>query len=153
MAIQSCPVELANVHPRNILGSRRVFADQAKQILADAGFEYDGRSRDPWAIMDGKKYANSIARSEYVWRHRRFPPAASSQIRAELAAAEQRMIRASNMFVHPTATLREILEDKLHAMVLATVLDPMAVMLAYKVAASEVAGWSFTKPVGEQFHV
>ena len=131
----------------------RVFAHQAKQILADAGFQYDGKARDPWAIIDGKKYANSISRSEYVWRHRKFPPEASSRIRSELAAAEQRMIRASNMFAHPTVTPREILEDKLYAMVLATVLDPMAVMLAYKVAASEVAGWSFTKTVGEQFHV
>ncbi len=38
-------------------------------------------------------------------------------------------------------------------MMVTTVLDIMAVMLAYKVAASEVADWPYRKTVGEQFHV
>ena len=129
------------------------FAAQAKRILADAGHPYDSKAREPWSQINGQPYPNSIARSDYVWRNREFPPEASQPIRAELAAAEQRMIRASNMFSHPTLTPREILKGKLHPMILTTVLDIMAVVLAYKVAAGDVAEWPYTKTVGEQFHV
>ena len=38
-------------------------------------------------------------------------------------------------------------------MLMSTILDPMAAMLAYKVAASEVVGWPDKETVGEQFHV
>ena len=129
------------------------FAAQAKRILADAGYPYDSKAREPWSQIKGQPYPNSIVRSDYVWRNRKFPPEASRPMRAELAAAEQRMIRASNMFSHPTLTPREILKGKLHPMMVTTVLDIMAVMLAYKVAASDVAEWPYTKTVGEQFHV
>lgn len=132
--------------------SQRI-AEQAKQILREAGFEYDGRSREPWAKIGEKRYSNSIARSEYVWRFRKFPPEVSTQLRDEMATAEQRMIRASNMFAHPTLAPEEILRNKLRPMLLSTVLDPMAVMLAYKVATSELVGWNETRTVGEQFHV
>ena len=132
-------------------GSQRVAA-QGKQILEEAGFEYDSRS-DPWAIIDGKRYANSIDRSEYVWRHRKFPPEASQQLRREMADAEQLLIRASNMMAHPTLLPQDILQDKLYALIFSTTLDSMAVMMAYKNAASEVVGWPSTKTVGDQFHV
>ena len=67
--------------------SQRVAA-QGKQILQKAGHEYDSSSRDPWAIIDGKRYRNSIARSEFVWHHRKFPPEASLQLRRQMADAE-----------------------------------------------------------------
>ena len=133
-------------------GSQRVAA-QAKQILEEAGYEYDSGSKDPWAIINGKKYTNSIARSEYVWRHRKFPPEASQQLRRKMADAEQLLIRASNMMTHPTLLPQEILQDKLYALIFSMTLDPMAVMMAYKNAASEVVGWPPTKTVGDQFHV
>ena len=131
----------------------RLLADQAKRILRDAGFEYDGRTRDPWAKIGDKRFSNSMERSEYVWRHRKFPSQVSAQMRIEMATAEQNMIRASNMFAHPTLAPQEVFRDKLRPMLLSTVLDPMAVMLAYKVAGSELVGWEYTTTVGEQFHV
>ena len=63
------------------------------------------------------------------------------------------MIRETGNLLHPTLTPRVVVAGKLPAMVMSTILDPMAVMLAYKVAASELVGWPETKTVGEQFHV
>ena len=57
------------------------------------------------------------------------------------------------MMAHPTLLPQEILQDKLYALIFSTTLDPMAVMMAYKNAASEVVGWPPTKTVGDQFHV
>ena len=128
-----------------------LIALQAKRILCEAGFGYDGNSKEPWAKIDERRYSNSISRSKYVWSHREFPPEVSEQLRTELAASEESMIRASNKLAHPTLASPRVFGDNLHAMMLSTVLEPMAVMLAYKVAASELAGWEKTKTVGEQF--
>ena len=57
------------------------------------------------------------------------------------------------MMAHPTLLPQDILQDKLYALIFSTTLDPMAVMMAYKDAASEVVGWPPTKTVGDQFHV
>ena len=132
----------------------RKFATQAKEILAAAGIEYDPRAKDPWSVgVDGKKYSNSIDRSEYIWTHRIFPPEVTEKERAYSAAAEKRMLRETGNLLHPTLIPREIIDGKLSAMIMATFLDPMAVMLAYKEAASELVGWPERKTVGEQFHV
>ena len=130
------------------------FAEQAKEILASAGFEYDPRARDPWSVgIDGKRYSNSIDRSKYIWQHRKFPSDFTEKERSYFAAAEHQMIRESGNLLHPTLTPRDVIAGKLPVMMMSTTLDPMAVMLAYKVAASEVAGWPEKETVGEQFHV
>ena len=130
------------------------FAEQVKEILASWGFEYNPRARDPWSIgIDGKRYSNSIDRSKYIWQHRKFPPDFTEKERPYFAAVEQQMIRESGNLLHPTLTPREVIAGKLPAMMMSTILDPMAVMLAYKVAASELVGWPEKETVGEQFHV
>ena len=130
------------------------FAEQPKEILASAGFECDPRARDPWSVgIDGKRYSNSVDRSKYIWQHRKFPSDFTEKDRFYFAAAEQQMIRESGNLLHPTLTPRDVIAGKLPAMLMSTILDPMAVMLAYKVAASEVVGWPDKETVGEQFHV
>lgn len=130
------------------------FAEQAKQILAEAGFPYDKDNQAPWNEgIDEKKYKNAVARSGYVWKMRNFPPEVTKEDRAYLTEGEQEMIRLANSFAHPSLTPGEKLKDCLRPMILTTIIDLMAVMLAYKVAASAVAGWPTTKTVGEQFHV
>ena len=130
------------------------FAEQAKQILAEAKLPYDRGKRDPWKEgIDGKKYTTAVDRSQYVWRMRKFPARFGPEERSYLANAEQRMIKLANSLIHPTMTPQDKLKGSLHPMMLTMILDLMAVMLAYKVAVSDVAGWPYTKTVGEQFHV
>ena len=127
------------------------FADQAKQVLADAGFEYDRNQRDPWARgVDGNLHTNAVDRCRYVWRSRKFPPEVDQDTRSTLEDAEVKMIRQSNALAHPTMQ-RSVLEYNPQLLMLAAILDPMAVMLAYKVAASELKLWETTETVGEQF--
>ena len=132
----------------------RKFFEQAKEILFTGGFAYDARAKDPWSIgIDGKKYSNSVDRSKYIWEQRKFPLEVTEKDRVYFAAAEQQMLRETGNLLHPSLTPREVIAGKLPAMVMSTILDPMAVMLAYKVAASELVEWPETKTVGEQFHV
>ena len=63
------------------------------------------------------------------------------------------MIRASNAFAHPTLTPLQTMQKYTLPLMLITVIDIMGVLLAYKVAASDVAGWPHRKTVGEQFHL
>ena len=63
-----------------------------------------------------------------------------------------KMIRQSNALAHPTMH-RSVLEYNPQLLMLAAILDPRAVMLAYKVAASELKQWETTETVGEQFHL
>ena len=130
------------------------FIEEAKEILLAGGFVYDSKAKDPWSVgIDGKKYSNSVDRSKYIWKHRQFPSDVTEKDRAYFAAAEQQMIRETGNLIHPTLTPREVIAGKLPVMMMSTIFDPMAVMLAYKVAASELVGWPETKTVGEQFHV
>ena len=130
------------------------FAEQAKQILAEAGLPYDKEKSDLWKKgVDGKKYVTAVDRSRYVWRMRKFPAEFGLEDRSSMAEAEQQMIRLSNSLVHPTMTPQDKIKGSLHPMMLTTILDSMAVMLAYKVAVGDVAGWPYTDTVGEQFHV
>ncbi len=132
----------------------RKFAEQSKQLLSDAGFKYNKDNRDPWAVgLDDKKYSNAVARSDYVWGRRNFPERFTEQDRLYMANAEQELIRVANGFAHPTLVPRERIKDTIHAMLLSAIIDPMGVMLAYKGAASDKAGWEYTTTVGEQFHV
>ena len=132
----------------------RKFAKQSKQILEEAGFEYDKDAKDPWSKgIDKGQYKDAVARSQYVWRLRKFPAQFTKGERSYLAEAEQQLIRVSNSFAQPSLVPQEKVKDSLHTLMLSAILDPMAVMLAYKVAASDVAGWPYTKTVGEQFHV
>lgn len=129
------------------------FADQAKQVLADAGLGYDRSQRDPWAKgVDGNLHANAVDRCMYVWRHRKYPPELDQDTRSKMEAAEVKMIRQSNALAHPTMH-RSVVEYDPQLLMLAAILDPMAVMLAYKVAASELKLWETTQTVGEQFHL
>ena len=131
-----------------------VFADQAKQILEEAGFKYKRADKEPWAKeVNGKKYGTSVERSGYVWHHRKFPPELSKSQRSNLAEAEQELLRLSNKFAHPTLASPEMIKDKVPRMVISTAQATMSVMLAYKVAASDLAGWQYTRTVGEQFHI
>ena len=128
-------------------------AEQSKEFLADAGFEYNSRKRDPWAIgIDRKIYANALSRSEYIARHRKLPPEIPRERYAMLAAEEQAMIRKSNAVAHPTL-FRGTVDAPLPVIMLAAIIDPMAVMLAYKVAASDFLGWPRFPTVGEQFTI
>ena len=130
------------------------FAEQAKEFLNNAGLGYQKDERDPWSVgVEGKKYGNSVDRSGYVWNNRKFPPEVSEQFRSSMFQAEQSMIRIANGLAHPTLMPPEKLKNKVPAMMLTAVNDPLAVMLAYKVAASDLAGWPYTKTVGEQFHI
>ena len=130
------------------------FAEQAKELLNNAGLEYQKDERDPWSVgVEGKKYGNSVDRSGYVWNNRKFPPEVSDQLRSSMFQAEQSTIRVANSLVHPTLMPLEELKDKVPAMMLTAVNNPLSVMLAYKVAASDLAGWPYTKTVGQQFHV
>ena len=129
------------------------FAEQAKRILAEAELPYNREKNDPWKEgIDGKKYTTAVDRSRYVWSMRKFPAELGVEDRSYLADAEQQMIRLANSLIHPTMTPQDKLKGSLHPMMLTTILDLMAVMLAYKVAVSHIADWSFTKTVGEQFH-
>lgn len=129
-------------------------ADLAERVLAEAGFPYDSRARDPWARgIDGGVHTNAIDRSTYIWKYRNFPPSVPEEWRAHLRDAEQKMIRVSNAFAHPSLAPWDLLRDKSHAMMISTVIEVMAVILAYKAAASDAAGWPYTETVGEQFHI
>ena len=129
------------------------FADQAKQVLADAGFDYDRNQRDLWAKgVDGILHTNAVDRCRYVWSYRKFPPEVDQETRSALEEAEVKMIRQSNALAHPTMH-RSVVEYNPQLLMLAAILDPMAVMLAYKVAASELKLWETTETVGEQFHL
>ena len=128
-------------------------AEQSKKYLADAGYEYNSRKRDPWAIgIDGKIHANALDRSEYVARHRKLPHGIPRERYTELAIAEQAMIRKSNAVAHPTL-VRGTVDVPLPMIMLAAIIDPMSVMLAYKVAASDFLGWPQFPTVGEQFTI
>lgn len=129
-------------------------AEQSKKYLADAGVEYNGRKRDPWAIgIDGKIHANALSRSEYVARHRKLPYGIPRERYTEVAIAEQAMIRKSNAVAHPTL-FRGKVDVPLPVIMLAAIIDPMAVMLAYKAAASDLLGWPpLPTTVGEQFTI
>ena len=130
------------------------FAGQSKKLLSDAGFKYDKDAKDPWAVgIDAKKHSNAVDRSQYVWNRRKFPTQFTKRDRSNLAEAEQELIRVANGFAHPTLVPRERIKDTIHAMLLSAIIDPMAVMLAYKGAASDKAGWPYMNTVGEQFHV
>ena len=86
------------------------FADQAKQVLAEAGFEYDRSQRNPWAKgVDGNLHVNAVDRCRYVWSYRKFPPEVGQDTRSKLEDAEEKMIRQSNALAHPTMH-RSVLE-------------------------------------------
>ena len=130
------------------------FADQAKQFLEEAGFKYDRNDKDPWAKeANGTKNRNSVERSGHVWHHRKFPPQMSISQRSNLAEAEQELLKLANKFAHPTLISPDMIQEKVPRMIISTTQGAMAVMLAYKVAASDLAGWPYTRTVGEQFHV
>ena len=145
-------IEQAKVDPT--LPESIAVARQARGFLEEVGSPYSSKVKEPWAIgIDGKTHSNSVDRSKYIWKYRKYPSDCSDELRCSLAEAEQKRIRASNALAHPTLTPRDIIEDIVHAMMLTTVIDVMAVMLAYKVAASDVVGLPYTKTVGEQFHI
>ena len=73
-------------------------------------------------------------------------------MRSTLESAEIRMIRQSNAVAHPTL-YKSMVDYDPHPLMLTAILDPMAVMLAYKVAASDLKLWPFTETVGDQFHL
>lgn len=128
-------------------------AEQSKKYLAAAGFKYNSRQRDPWAIgVDGEIYNNALRRSEYITRHRYLPSEIPLERYEALAAAEREMIRKSNAVAHPTL-FRGSVRVSLWAIMLAAIIDPMAVMLAYKAAASDLLGWPLFPTVGEQFMI
>lgn len=141
----------AKADPRN--EDLKWAAEAAKNYLLTAGFRYDGKSRDPWAKgIDGKTYGNALLRSEYIARYRKLPAEIPREHLEMLSAAEQEMIRMSNAVAHPIL-FRGTINVPLPAIILASIIDPMAVMLAYKVAASELQGWPQYPTVGEQFTI
>ena len=145
-------IEQAKVDPTS--KESQSVKDLSKRVLTEAGLPYDRKAKDPWAIgIDGKIKDNAIKRSEYIWEYRKFPPEVGEGKRSYLADAEQKMIRLSNAFAHPTLTPWDALNRNFHATMLSTPLDVMAVMLAYKAAASDAAGWPHRETVGEQFHL
>ena len=145
-------IEQAKVAPD--FSEQKTFPDLAKRVLADAGFPYDSKANDPWAIgIDGNRHTNAIDRSKYIWKYRKFPLEVSDDMRSFLGEAEQKMIRASNALAHPTLTPLETMKGYIFPMMVTTAIDIMGVLLAYKAAASEVAGWPYRKTVGEQFHL
>ena len=135
-------------------GDSRKFAELSKELLAKAGFQYDRNAKDPWAVgLDEKKYSNAVDRNRYVWGRRNFPKEFTKRDRSFMAEAEQELIKVANGFTHPSLVPHERIKGTIHAMLLSAFIDPMGVMLAYKGAASDKAGWEYTKTVGEQFHV
>ena len=145
-------INASKADPRN--EEMKWAAEAAKKYLLTAGLPYDGKSRDPWAKgIDGKTHRNALLRSEYVARYRKLPPEITREHLEMLAAAEQEMIRKSNAVVHPTLS-RGTIDVPLPVIMVASIIDPMAVMLAYKVAAGDLRGWPQYPPtVGEQFTI
>ena len=130
------------------------FADQAKQILEEAGFKYDKNDVDPWTReTNGRKNRNSVQQSGFVWRHRKFPSEMSSDLRSSLAENEQDLLRLANKFAHPTLVSPDMIQQKVPRIILTAIQSGMSVMLAYKVAASDLLEWPYTRTVGEQFFV
>ena len=127
--------------------------EQGKRILARAGFAYDSKKRDPWALgIDGKIHSNAVDRCRYVWTHRKFPLGVDQNTLSLLESAEIEMIKQSNAVAHATLN-RSMMDFNPHLLLLTAFLDPMAVMLAYKTAASDLKLWPVTGTVGEQFQV
>ncbi len=132
-------------------GTAREAVDIAKSILAEAGFKYDSSKRNSWALgLDGKTYSNAVDRCGYVWKNRPYPIEVDEEIRSFLETAEVDMIRQSNAVAHPTMD-RSALNYDPHPLMIASLLEPMGVMLAYKEAASDLKGWLLTPTVGERF--
>ena len=128
------------------------FADQAKQILEEAGFKYDKNDPDPWTKeTNGRKNRNSVQQSGFVWHHRKFPPDMSSSLRSSLAENEQDLLRLANKFAHPTLVSPDMIQQKVPRIILTSIQSAMSVMLAYKAAASDLLDWPYTRTVEEQF--
>ena len=130
------------------------FADQAKQILKEAGFKYDKNDTDPWTReTNGRKSRNSVQQSGFVWNHRKFPPEMLDSLRSSLAEDEQVLLKLANKFAHPTLVSPDMVQQKVPRIIITAVQSAMSVMLAYKVAASDLLEWPYTETVGEQFLV
>lgn len=144
-------IEKSRIHKEDEGAQRN--AEISKRCLGEAGFEYSAKKREHWAKgTDGKPRTDAVARSEYVAKHRKLPPRVDRQNIELLARKEQNMIREANAVVHPTFSRNTVNVSPTWIM-LAAIIDPMSVMLAYKVAASDAAGWPYTETVGEQFHL
>ena len=144
-------IENAKIHKDDEVAQRS--AEISKKCLAEAGFESSTRKREHWAKgIDGTPRTDAVARSKYVAKNRNLPPQLDRQTIEMLSEKEQQMIRESNAVVHPTLS-RNAVDISFPWIMLASIVDPMSVMLVYKVAASDAAGWPYTETVGEQFHV
>ena len=126
-------------------------ARMSRQFLESAGEKYDRKDENAWAVaIDGKIHRDAVSRSRYVAKHSPFMFGATQDERDMLAEAEQRMIRESNAVVHPTLG-KSFVDVPVPAILLATIIEPMSVMMSYKVAASELQGWPSAAVMGDQF--
>ena len=57
------------------------FADQAKQVLADAGFEYDRNQRNLWTKgVDGNLHVNAVGQMQICVELQEVPSRGSTKI-------------------------------------------------------------------------
>ena len=144
-------IENARIHKGDEAARRN--AEISEKCLAEAGCKYKHQQREHWAKgVDGKPLTNAVARSRYVANNRKLPPQVDKRTIQMLAQKEQEMIREANFVVHPTFS-RHTVDVSLPWIMLSAIIEPMAVMLAYKAAASDAAGWPYSETVGEQFQI
>lgn len=138
-------IEQAKLNPDDHLW--KDYREFLEKRLEERDSEAGAGRMDTWAVSDDhKQYKDAISRSEYVWRCRPLP--LSPDVRAAMMKFETDMIKQANSVVHPTLS-KALVQISPHVHLVSTLVDSMAVMEAYKIAAGSTRGWPDTDQFSE----